>query len=150
VKKNKTKKDRPYTIDEFLDHFQAMTVVRRYQHISRRLEGGPEQIEIGDDDSCGAQALRVMDYFGQIYSDKDEASAKSVVFILALSHLAKYQTLYDSERFAVFSKDQASMISLPLLKSIHYHFTRCHYRDLPNEDDLVEAVKTTAREYMKE
>lgn len=151
MKKKKAMKVPPYTIEEFLDHFQAMAVVRKYQHISRRFAGGPEQIEIGDDDSCEMHALRVMDYFHQVYPDKEEAMSKCVPFTLALTHLSKYKAEYDSESFAVFSEAQTSMVSLPLLKALHFHFTRCHYHELPSDEDvMVEAVKATAREYAKE
>jgi hypothetical protein len=100
-----------YPVKEFLQHFGALPAVRKYGHISRRFDGSADanQVEIGDSSSFEANALRVMDYFSQVYSDSDEAREKGILFLVILSHLAKYKEAYDSERFAVFTdSDQAS------------------------------------------
>jgi hypothetical protein len=147
VKKRKAKTSKKeYTLNEFLGHFRALPTVRRYQHISRSFPGGLEQVEIGDDRSFEMTALRVMDYFHQVYSDGEEAMDKAGVFMLIVAHLANHRASYDSERFAVFTDtDQASMISVPLLRAVHHHFTRCHICDLPPEASLIESIKEMAR-----
>jgi len=155
VKKKKVKKSsasgKEYTVDECLSHFRSLPIVRKYQHISRGFAGGPEHVEIGDDQSFEAHSLRVMDYFAQVYPDKDEARDKSLIFILILTHLAKHREAYDSEHFAVFADgDQASMISVPLLRAAHYHFTRCHFSDLPSDEAMVESITAMARELSKD
>lgn len=150
--KKKKSKTAVYTVDEFLDHMRALNIVREYQHVTRRLDGGAEEIEIGNDRSFEANFLRVRDYFSQIYADQEEGRNKSVVFMLILTHIAKYRDSYDSENFAVFSDkdDQPSMVSLALFRAAHFHFTKSHYRDIPSEDLLVDMIKNTAREYEKE
>jgi hypothetical protein len=139
-----------YSLNEFVDHFNALGIVRSYEHIGRRFGDGPEQVEIGNENSFENNALRVMDYFHQIYPDRTEARNKSVIFLLALSHIEKYRDSYDNEHFAVFSEQGPSMISLPLVKALHYHFTKTHYTELGDEDILVEAIKSSAREFMNE
>jgi hypothetical protein len=154
-RKRRTSKQKPatkewtYTVDEFLDHFRALPIVRKYEHISRPL-GSAEQVEVRDDQCFEINALRIMDYFSQIYPQEEEAREKSVLFILMLSHLAKHRESYDSERFAVFTDtDEASMISVSLLRAIHHHFTSRPWRQLPPEEEIVAAIKDTARNLSK-
>lgn len=135
-----------YTFDEFVQHFRALSVVRKYEHIGHPF-GSPHQVEIGDDSSFEANAFRVMDYFHQIYPDTEEAREKSVLFLVMVTHLAKFHDSYDSEKFSVSDDtEQVALVSSPLLRAVHHHFTRCRLSELPREEEqLVESIKDEAR-----
>lgn len=84
--------DRPephYSLDEFRDHFRAMTTVRNYKHV--RNHYGPDAIEIdvGDRPGFHETNFRVWDYFAQQYSDRDEIMCKSSKFLVAMSWLSR-------------------------------------------------------------
>jgi hypothetical protein len=149
-KRRKPAKKSSYSLEEFLDHFRALLIVRNYEHISVGFENGPDQVEVGNDRCFELSALRVMDYFHQIYPDTEEAREKSILFILMLSHLAQHRESYDSEKFAVYADtDQPSMISVALLRSVHHHFTSRPYRELPPDEALVDSIKEMARGLFK-
>jgi hypothetical protein len=137
-----------YPVEEFLQHMRALPTVRQYEHISKGFSCSGEQVEIGNDNSdVGLNALRILDYFHQVYADKEEAQEKGCLFFVMLMHLVKHQDEYDSESFAVFTAtDQPSMISVPLLKALHYHYTSWYINAVPPEKDLVKAIKQTARQ----
>jgi hypothetical protein len=149
--KSSKEKEKPYTVEEFFDHVRALPIVRKYEHISRPF-GNAQHVEVGDDQSFEIHALRVMDYFSQVYANADETREKSVLFVVMMTHIAKYKDAYDSEKFAVFSDDmnEASMLSVHLLRAVHHHFTSAPLGKLPKEDALVEAIKITARKIAEE
>lgn len=112
---------KPYTFEEFHDHFHAMTVVRDYQHVGM----GDEEVEIGDDRSFEHNVLRVMDYMRQLYSNKDEGREKGTLLILMMGYIAQHIGDFDQTHhlFKMSNPEEPAMVSEHLLRAVHHFYT---------------------------
>lgn len=139
--------DRPephYSLDEFRDHFRAMTTVRNYTHVRNHYGPDALDIDVGDRHGFMETNFRVWDYFAQQYSDRDECMCKSSKFLVAMSWLSRNTSEIRSKdssgtliRSADTQPDDVVAVSEPLLRAINDDFIAVFPREA-SVDAIVE------------
>jgi hypothetical protein len=134
-----------YTFDEFIRHWKDYGVVRNYTHLDRN----GEQVEIGDSHDYELSVLRVFDYMRQIYSDKDEAREKGMLFSLMYSYLDEHAADFDVGTLSVTGKTMG-LVGEHLLRAVHHVFTTVPLADLghgPAPADIIKLAESYEKDY---
>ena len=94
-----------YTLDEFKNHYAAMAVVGKYKEVVFEHDSDKPPLIVGEEKGFEAQVLRIMDYRGQIYQDRDERIYKAVRLHSALNYVSSHIKAFEKSGLAYVEND---------------------------------------------
>ena len=140
MKKQKIK----YPYSQFLNHFNALQYVLKYEIIRTDYDSFNEnnKIEVGNDHSIEFNIGRIMDYMTQLEYNIEEIMFKSNKLIQIAQYISLNAEYFNRKGFYIFGKkDGPSLVAEPLLHALYNHFVVPGFLKYPKPKKIIKEAK---------
>lgn len=123
-----------YPLDQFLNHFEAMMTVRRYQDVYMDYDTPRDPLHVGESKDWDAQLLRIHDYMAQVIPDRIERLHKAVTLYTIMNYVATNFSAFEKAGLTLPGEgDGPSFIAGSVLEAVHFVFAA---EEAPNSHDV--------------